>query len=379
MADSSTPTATVSIEKVGVQSQVESVEVEDHDRAIDRARIVFDSADDVSAIVREQAKVSVNLGWSDEKALIFEGVVVGARSEASGTGQARVTVTAYDLSYRMKQNPKQNTAKDRSFISGKLSDALKAIVADYNGFTVGSILPNPDPVFTPGRPWNKVTGQSDWDFIQEAALIWKARAFVEVNNNQSQFYFVSEQSLLSGSPMGVLHYCPGGIGPLIKFDYQRIGSGAAPQSTVTVIDPTTGQPVTQQVAPPPDDPPLQVDPDASATVTQAAGMMAQASGQPADSRPMNIVAGQPSDPTRALQNIQQDPTRILGYSGKGLCRGTVMLRAKGKVTIMGLPPWVTGDWYVHRVNHVYTRLIDTDKHGKPLNHSTFQTKFAVTR
>jgi hypothetical protein len=379
MATSSTATATIMFEKIQMQSQVESIEVEDDDRALDRARIVFDSSDDVSTILREQLKVQVSIGWSDQNALIFEGLTVSAKSEASGTGQSRVTVTAYDLGYRMKQNPKNTTPTDRSFVSGKLSDALKAIVADYSDIAVGSILPNPDPVFTPDSPWNKVTGQSDWDFIQDAALKWKARAFVEVNNNQSQFYFVSEQSLLSGSPMGVLHYCPGGIGPLIKFDYQRIGSGAAPQSTITVIDPATGQPVTQQATPPPEDQPLQVDPDASSTLTQAAGIVAQAPGQPADSRPMATVAGQPSDPTRAQQNIQQDPTRILGFSGKGLCRGTVMLRAKGKVTIMGLPPWVAGDWYVHRVNHVYTRLIDTDKHGKPLNHSTFQTKFAVTR
>ncbi|MBB6253154.1 hypothetical protein [Nitrospirillum iridis] len=374
MADS-TPYATVKIEGIDMKSQVESIDVEDHDRAIDRARVVFDSADSVAAITQEQSKVQISLGWSDQNALIFEGIVMAVKAEAAGTGQARVTLTAYDLSYKMKQNK----TKDRTFISGKLSDALKAIVADYSDLVPGDILPNPDPVFSATNRWSKPMGQSDWDFIQDAALKWKARTFVEVNNNKSKFYFVAEQSLLKGDPMGMLHYCPGGIGPLIEFTYQRVGSGAAPQSTVTVVDPATGQPVTQAVTPPPGDPPLEVDPKADASLAQAAGAMAQAAGKPADSRPKTTVGAQPSDPARAQQSIQQDPTRILGYSGQGLCRGTVMLRAKGKITIKGLPLWVEGDWYVHKVTHVYRRLTMTDKKGKPVDGSTFQTKFSATR
>jgi hypothetical protein len=197
----STPYATVKIVGVDMKSQVQSIDVEDHDRAIDRARVVFDSADNVSAITREQSKVQIGLGWSDQNTFIFEGIVMGIKSEASGTGQARVTVTAYDLSYKMKQNQ----TKDRYFISGKLSDALSAIVGDYPDFSTGQIKPNPDPVFTADKPWGKTKGKSDWDFIQEAAITWKARTFVEVNNNKSQFYFISEQSLLKGDPMGVLH------------------------------------------------------------------------------------------------------------------------------------------------------------------------------
>jgi hypothetical protein len=368
--------ATVKFETVQVQSEVESVEVEDHDRMIDRARIVFDAAGDVAAIVREQSKVLITLGWTDENAVLFEGLIASVKPEARGAGKPRVTVIAYDLSYKMKQN----RTKDRSFISGKLSDALNAIAADYApDIAVGSILPNPDPVFTPASPWSKITGASDWDFVQEAALKWKARVFVEYNNNQSQFYFVAEQSLLSGTTLGTLHYCPGGVGPLLTFDYQRIGAGAAPLSAVTVIDPATGQPAPQPAPDPPDDPPLQVGPNASSAATQAAGIFAQAAGQPADSRPRDSLAGQPSDVTRAQQNIVQDPTRALGFSGKGLCRGTIMLRAKGTVAISGLPPWVTATWYVKQVNHVYTRLAGVDKAGKPANRSTFETKFQVTR
>jgi hypothetical protein len=124
---------------------------------------------------------------------------------------------------------------------------------------------------------------------------------------------------------------------------------------------------------------LEVDPTADAALVQAAGIMAQSADQPKESRPKTAVRGLPSDPVRMQQRIQQDPTRILGCSGQGLCRGTIMLRAKGKVTIKGLPPWVEGDWYVHKVNHIYRRIVVTDKKGKPVDRSTYETKFSATR
>ena len=371
MADD-TPFASVEIEGIKMQI-VESIDVEDHDRAIDRARVVFDSADDISKIVREHGKVKISLGWTKENAFIFEGIVMGVKSEALGTGQQRVTVTAYDLSYLMRLN--KNT--ERLFASGKLSDALKKIVSDYekDKISLGQIAPDPDPTFTT----IKVMGQSDWDFIQEQAIKWKARAFVEVNNNESQFFFVSEKSLLKGDPMGLLHYCPGGVGPLIKFEYHRVASGASPVSTITVVDPQTGDPVTKQVTPPPSEPPLEVDPNADAQLAQAADKMAKASGKPEEARPKTSVPGMPSDPVRAEQDIQQDPTRILGFYGNGVARGTIMLRAKGKVTIKGIAPWAEGDWYVHKVNHVYTRIAVTDKKMREQDRSTYLTKFSATR
>jgi len=79
MTGSSTPYATVKFVGIDLKSQVETIDVEDHDRAIDKAEVVFDSADDISQIMQEQTKVQISLGWSDENALIFEGLVMSAR------------------------------------------------------------------------------------------------------------------------------------------------------------------------------------------------------------------------------------------------------------------------------------------------------------
>lgn len=359
---------------------VESIDVEDHDRAIDRARVVFDDREaKIAPIMREKLRVQISLGWSTENALMFEGIVMGHKTEAIGGGQQRVTVTAYDISYEMKIRP----ARTLSFNSGKLSDALKLIVKDYekDGITVDpkkGIVLDDDPTFTPLDPLTKKEGQTDWDFVQELAEKYHARAFVEVNDKKSQFYFVSERNLLKLDPMGVLHYCPGGGGQkLVEFQYQRVGSGASPTSTVTVVDPKTGEPVTQKATPPPEEKPMEVDPAADAEFAQAAEVALKAS-QPAEALPKTVLTGAGSDPKAAKHKLQQDPTRLLGFYGTGTAVGTINLRAKGKVTIKGIAPWAEGDWYVHKVNHIYTRIMVKDK-TKEQNRSTYQTKLAATR
>jgi hypothetical protein len=379
MADD-VPTASVKIEGVDLAATVESVDVEDHDQAIDRAKVVFDDSKAVvGQILREQSKVQVSLGWGSENALIFEGVVMAVKTEAMGMARQRVTVTAYDLSYKMKQGtPKKRDA----FTSGKLSDALKKIVADYAsaGIAAGDIVPDPDPTLSPlGTTLVKKETQSDWDFIQELARKYRARAFVEINDKQSKFYFVSEKSLLKGDAMGTLFYCPNGTGKLVEFKYERIGSGASPAPTTTVIDPQTGEPVTKTVPPPEPEAPLKVDDDAGPQAQDAGDLMSKSEGKPEETRPTPVVAGLPSDPINADQKIQPDPTRILGFQGKGVAIGTIKLRAKGKVTIKGLAPWAEGDWYVHKVNHVFQRSVVTDAKLKEHDRSTFKSKFSATR
>src|SRR5271154_5897866 len=119
------PIASVLVDGIDMAATVESIDVEDHDRAIDRAIVVFDdTADRIAKIVREQTKIHITLGWTSENALIFEGVVTAIKIDAQGAKQQRVTMTALDLSYLMKIG----TPKKRYFDSGKLSDALKALV-----------------------------------------------------------------------------------------------------------------------------------------------------------------------------------------------------------------------------------------------------------
>jgi hypothetical protein len=375
--------AQASVKLVGIAdtvSSVESIDVEDHDTWIDRARVVFDDSKALaSQIMKEATKVQISLGWSQENAFVFEGVVMDVKTEAKGQSDQRVTLTAYDVGYLMRQ---KKPPVARTFTSGKLSDVVKAIVGEYAsaGIALGDVTPDPDPDITRLAPLTKVQARQDWDFLQDLAKIYGARAFVEVNGNVSKFYFVSTASLLKGDPMGSLLYCPGcGCGKLIDFTYRRTGSSASPVPTATVVDPETGKVITQAATPPPAEAPMQVDPTADAELQQAADAASKVDGKPEDARPGAVLPGLASDPQLAKVRITQDPTRILGFSGEGTAVGTVKLRAKGKVTIKGISAWAEGDWYVRKVNHRYQRVIVRDSKLKEQDRSTFQSKFTVTR
>jgi hypothetical protein len=83
-----------------------------------------------------------------------------------------------------------------------------------------------------------------------------------------------------------------------------------------------------------------------------------------------VVGGAPSDPNLPERVTRRDPTRVVGLYGRGKVTGTIMLRAKGKVEILGVAPWADGDWYVRKAIH---KIILGDESG------SYETEFEVTR
>jgi hypothetical protein len=91
------------------------------------------------------------------------------------------------------------------------------------------------------------------------------------------------------------------------------------------------------------------------------------------------VPGQPSDPDLAARAVVTDPTRVLGLRGEGRAVGTVMLRAKGKVTIIGLSDWAEGDWYVSKAVHSWSDTRTPDDVRAHRRRSSYETRFTATR
>ena len=373
--------ASVQVEGIETFSTVEFVEVEDNDRLIDKATVVFDDTHEIAAsTMLEQRQVVIELGWCCEKARLFEGIIWQVKTEARGSRpgcKQRVTLVALDLSYKLNQGE----AKPKTHV-GKLSNILKAIVEPYQ-LPIGQIKLVEDPEFKAEAPL--IQGpKTDWAYIQELAVQYGARAFVEVNDDRSQFYFISEKFLLDGDPIGTIHYSPG-TGPLIEFIYHRLASGAAPVCSATVTDPVTGEAPQKQGSPPAPEGMLAAAPDTKSRLDKlgaglgsiyadAVDVVSKSAGQAEDARARQNLVGLPSDPVLRDYAIQQDPTRSYGFVGRGVMVGTVNLRAKGKLTITGIASWAEGDWYLRRVNHrVGGRPDETGTQG------TYQTRFIVTR
>jgi hypothetical protein len=383
MADG-VPFVSVKIEGVETFSNVELVDVEDSDRLIDKATVVFDDSNGIAAATMlEQRNIVIELGWSKEHARLFEGIVWRVKTEAQGGAgcRQRVTLVALDLSYKLNQGE----GKPKVHPPGKLSDILKGIVAPYQ-LPVGQIKLAPEPEFKAEAPLTQGP-KTDWAFIQELAVRYGARAFVEVNGDKSQFYFVSEQFFLEGDPAGKMTYVHGS-GPLLDFTYQRVASAAAPVQSANVTDPLTGVAALKQGVAPPPEPPLSADPDEKSRLDKLGGgagsvysdvvdVVSKSAGKLEEARAAEFVAGLPSDPALGEAAILQDPTRALGFVGHGTVVGNINLRAKGKITIEGIAPWAKGDWYVRRVNHQVSQGSGIDQHGRA--RGTYRTCFVVTR
>jgi phage protein D len=379
------------------------VTVEDNDRLIDKATIVLEDPQGTTVdIPSEGQKVRIDMGWagSDNHTVIFEGLVTSVPARAAGAGTNGVTIIAFDPAWRMMQanasNPDtetHNPKPPRALPAGKLSAILERMIGHYN-IPKGIIRCEPDPEFTEQRPlWQR--HETDWEFIQRMAQDYSARAYVEYNGGAAKFYFQPESTLVQGDPMGTLHYCRG-FSQLVEFRYQRIASGASAQTAGSVADPGSGVAVSSApVGAPTPDPTVTPDPDVSARLSQLNPQLsseheqaltaAQASpDRPADQRPAGPSVGNPSDPGLPDRISRRDPTRLLGFLGEGTAVGTIMLRAKGKVTITGIAAWAEGDWYVRKAVHVYTRVIERMRDSRTdqittRDRSTYQTKFTVTR
>jgi hypothetical protein len=353
------------------------VEVEDDDRLTDRAQIDFEGFV-AGATLADQQNVTIELGWQGENAVIFEGLINRVQDVAGSDGTHRTRVSALDLSSKMNINAVPHTWNDST-----LTDHIRQLVTPYS-IPVHTVESDPNPTLTPQHPLT-ATAQTDLVFLQELARRYGCRCFVEYNDGRSQFYFVSETTLMAASPAGVLVWCDGGVGHLRTMTYRR-GAGLAPPSiTATATDPASGQ-----ATPAAPDPPAVPDAIAvDATMVSHAdpgyvGAVAAATTSTethVDHVPSSTAAGIPSSPDRAIQATRRDTTAPLGFSGEGVATGTIMLRAKSLVTIQNIAPWAAGDWYVRRAVHVWRDTTPAQARTGPHAHRTasYETRFAVTR
>lgn len=372
----STPYILIRLEGIDISSDILSVDVEDHDRLTDKATFVMDDPTETTGEVpREGQTVTVDIGWSTEHAVLFEGVIYNVQVRAQGNARQRIIITAFDLSYRLKRRPSHPVDH-----TGTLSNILSTMITSDSsiGITVGQIEPESDPQFTEQLPLRQ-TIQTDWDFIQELGCRYGCRAFVEYNNDASQFYFIPLARLLQGSVMGELSY-QGSTGQLIEIRYERLASSAAPVVSAVTNDPGSGASVAgtttsvaQELSSVPSAGTRARTPSGSSRLDNALQVTAQATDLPENQRPQVIAAGLPSDPTLAETTVFQDPTNVLGLRAVGECVGTIMLRAKGKVSINGVASWAVGDWYVRQVNHMVDRSVSGT------SGSGYRTRFIATR
>lgn len=354
---------------------VTRVEVEDHDRMIDEAKVTLDDAHQLAANgFAPGQRLTVAIGWERELTRIFEGRIVRTGGSAGAGGG--LTLVAHDLSAAMNATP-----RGRPFAAGlQLSGIVSTIAAEYaTTVPVGAVECDPDPTFAAPNVPHQVD-RTDFAFLQELAATWGARCFVEVNDDRSQFYFKSVRALWAAAPLAALRFCRG-WGNVHEFTYERVAARAARQLVAVAQDPRTGEPARQEGTTPPATPPatgslrsdLATSEPGLATVNEQATAVAVATPA-AETGPRHLL-GLPSDPARAAAAVVTDPTRVSGLRGCAKVAGHAGLRAKGRVTVEGIAPWAEGDWWVAKARHVWQRSRD----GGRGSTATWVTELEVTR
>jgi phage protein D len=311
--------------------------------------------------------------------VLFHGLIVRLKADATPDGRERATVTALDPSTKLHRE-----AKTFHYTGGKVSEVIETIVVAH-GLEVGKIVCEPDTELTPRAPLAQ-TNQTDLQFVQALARRYGARAFVEVNDGKPKFYFLPERTLLEAPIAGRISYC-GGTGELISFEYRRAAGEAAPEKKATAVDSKDAKPATAASEPAPAAEPVSVDdsllaglakrdPAQKAAYEAAVETAGKASEQPAEQVRKEAAIGLPSDPARAELAARRDLTRQFGMTGEGEAMGTIDLRAKSRVELSGIAPWAEGDWYVRHAKHSYR---DTTLPGEARRSATYRTTFVATR
>ncbi len=179
-----------------------AVTIEDNDRLVDEARLTFADPDGKGAeLIGDGKKLTIELGWDDEFAVLFEGVVVERKPEAGAGGMKTLTVVARDLSHKMSEKPVTVLHEEGTL------ETIVTKIASQNGWKKESrnanITCDPNPKLTELNDRHQVD-KTDYQYLQHLADLYGARAFVEYNDGRSQFYFVSNRTLLEADALGRL-------------------------------------------------------------------------------------------------------------------------------------------------------------------------------
>jgi phage protein D len=144
-----------------LDASVLSVDVEDDDRLADKAEVLFESRTACAAFAEGQ-ELTIELGWEGESAVLFHGLIVKLKADATPEGRERATVTALDPSTKLHRE-----AKTFRYTGGKVSEVIETIVVAY-GLEVGKIVCEPDTELTLRAPLAQ-TNQTDLQFVQARA------------------------------------------------------------------------------------------------------------------------------------------------------------------------------------------------------------------
>ncbi|MEV0644199.1 hypothetical protein AB0I28_02935 [Phytomonospora sp. NPDC050363] len=350
------PYFSVVVEGQDITPWVASVQVVEDDRLADNVTLTVNDPRMVYAdALMEGCVAEIDLGYAEpgQHALMLRATITKVEVNYPENGVPQVKVKGEDKSIEMGL-----VEKKKNWTNTTANAVVRKIGEPYHFADIVADL-QPDPKVTRENQ----DAKTDLAFLQDLAKKFQAKCFVELDENEEEvLYFIPDRKILgiNRADKLVLRYRMGADSNLMTFSPAFDASFIDRVREVNDID-DAGQAVNT-----PPQPPVEVfiwplAADIGSRASRAdldridalydVGLRAREKLQTELAKPKPTtgrVAGsqqQLDDKTGSLES------RRLGMSASGTTVGSIWMRAKCNVSILGVHERFVGDWYVTSVTH----------------------------
>lgn len=346
------PFCAVRVEATDLTPLAVRLQVEETDERADVARIVFgDSLLVLCDVLHEGMAVEVELGRTGEHAVVFRGIVTSVSAHFPPAGAPTVEVVAHDSLILLSMRP-----RTRRWANTGVGEIVRRIAVDH-GLVAGTVAPGEEAVYPAERPAQQVA-ETDLAFLERLAQDHDAKLYVDHSGPVDQLCLVSTAALAAAAP---LTHSLELNGSLVDFRASFDAWAANPSEELVTTDAESGdriRTVEELVGAEPQawapDPwrLARLDPGDGAVVAQL--MTRSASKRAQLTRYWRVpprVAGVPSRRPGDAHGALGDRLRRRGQTGRGRASGSMWLRPRARVEIVGYGGRWSGVWTLARVRH----------------------------
>lgn len=353
MTEPPTLYATVKVEGQDVTDLAVRIEVDERDTHADSAHVVLgDGSLVLCDVVHEGQKVEIDLGRSDEHAVVFRGIVTSVTSHFPVVGSPVVELFAQDSLIALAFRPRTKRWSNMTV------SAIVRQIALANSLVPGTIAPGEDAALPEERPAQQVA-ETDLAFLGRLARAYDSKVYVDHSTPVDSLNFVANQTLQEAAPIPqTLEF----NSTLVEFRCSFDAWAADPEEALVTTDPATGDMIeVEEVLFQPDDATWVPDPTRIARLgdaaTRVAALIASSAGTRARLRDIwrtpPRAAGAPSRGSGDRAGVHGDRLRRRGQTGRGRATGSIWLQPRKRVEVIGYGGRWSGVWYLARVRHTF--------------------------
>ncbi len=310
--------------------------------------------------VQEGMDVEVQLGTSEDHAVVFRGRVYKVDGTFPEDGTPTIKIQAYDGRMRMGLQP-----RNRVFADMALSDIVNQVASVY--FTDVDVDLLGDPSF----PDNGIRQQEETDlaFLLRLAATYGCVVYVTAGDSDDTFHFVSQYSVMTATPAVQVYYGRGGVpNRLLSFQSGVDASQIELPRVLSGIDYDTGEATEMtttellDVGAPSDeffDENLTAfqksQPDKAAKLTALLGAASAAQAVLRADLGTSVREGEPAFTSEAQQSDvaqNQFSTSLQGMRASGTTLGIKELVAQTSIDIEDVGGRFSGTWFLSQVRHI---------------------------